>query len=136
MSVGIKNDGKLETTTWVPEDFVNEFSDEVRIKQRSILWYLVFIGFSVNYMIRININISIVDMIDKNLRKSSNVIASECFEITHESSLDSLTEVQKNSSNYTNAAESKRFPTLERKILDALGVKFVLISSCFATFKL
>lgn len=33
------------------------------INARSILWYMVFLGFAVDYMIRININITIVDMI-------------------------------------------------------------------------
>lgn len=30
-----------------------------------MLWYLVFFGFAVNYMVRININITIVDMIQQ-----------------------------------------------------------------------
>ncbi|XP_053669046.1 sialin [Anopheles marshallii] len=36
---------------------------EERISARSTLWYLVFVGFAVNYMIRINTNITIVAMI-------------------------------------------------------------------------
>uniref|UniRef100_A0A1S4H6N8 Major facilitator superfamily (MFS) profile domain-containing protein n=1 Tax=Anopheles gambiae TaxID=7165 RepID=A0A1S4H6N8_ANOGA len=36
---------------------------EVGISARSTLWYLVFVGFAVNYMIRINTNITIVAMI-------------------------------------------------------------------------
>lgn len=98
-------------------------SDDVRIKQRSILWYLVFVGFSVNYMIRININISIVDMIDENFRKSTNtvIVESECLAenrlnltVLHESS-----EVSSASS----SNQQTRFPSLERKLLDILGVK-------------
>ncbi|XP_037947382.1 sialin-like [Teleopsis dalmanni] len=33
------------------------------VEARTVLWYLVFIGFAVNYMIRINLNITIVEMI-------------------------------------------------------------------------
>uniref|UniRef100_W8BYB1 Vesicular glutamate transporter 2 n=1 Tax=Ceratitis capitata TaxID=7213 RepID=W8BYB1_CERCA len=35
----------------------------VEVQARTVLWYLVFIGFAVNYMIRINLNITIVEMI-------------------------------------------------------------------------
>ncbi|ALC41063.1 NaPi-T, partial [Drosophila busckii] len=33
------------------------------VEARTVLWYMTFIGFIVNYMIRINLNITIVDMI-------------------------------------------------------------------------
>lgn len=33
------------------------------VNARSILWYMVFSGFAVDYMIRISININIVDMV-------------------------------------------------------------------------
>ncbi|XP_069705479.1 putative inorganic phosphate cotransporter isoform X2 [Periplaneta americana] len=39
---------------------------------RDILWYLVFTGFAVNYMVRLNINIGIVSMV-KNIPKSNNI---------------------------------------------------------------
>ncbi|KAJ8919873.1 hypothetical protein NQ315_006402 [Exocentrus adspersus] len=42
---------------------------------RDVLWYLVFIGFAVNYMVRINLNIAIVSMVatrPKNNRISGN----------------------------------------------------------------
>ncbi|KAJ8981707.1 hypothetical protein NQ317_017751 [Molorchus minor] len=45
---------------------------------RDVLWYLVFIGFAVNYMIRINLNIAIVSMVK--LRPKNNVsLSSECL---------------------------------------------------------
>lgn len=45
---------------------------------RGVLWYLVFFGFAVNYMIRINLNIAIVAMIQP--KPSSNVsLTSECL---------------------------------------------------------
>jgi hypothetical protein len=97
--------------------------DEVKIKQRSILWYLVFFGFSINYCIRINVNIAIVDMIDASFRKSTNntIIQSECFVKPPEN----FTKLDENLENFTQREDRKRFPSLERKLLDALGVKLV-----------
>lgn len=96
------------------------FSDDVKIKQRTILWYLVFAGFSVNYMIRININISIVDMIDENFRKITNntLVDSECIDISSRN----FSNNPESSSNFTQT-EDKRFPSLERMLLDVLGVR-------------
>lgn len=95
----------------------------MRIKQRTILWYLVFIGFSVNYMIRINVNISIVDMIDENYRKVTNnsLIESECIVKANISKADTLKSLANESSTVD---DKRRFPSLERNLLDALGVKF------------
>ena len=59
---------------------VNE--DNIGVKARTVLWYLTFVGFAVNYMIRINASISIVDMIDGNFKRSSNAsndLISECI---------------------------------------------------------
>lgn len=93
----------------------------MRIKQRSILWYLVFVGFSVNYMIRININISIVDMIDKSHKKvtNSSIAESECFVRTEQNA----TEFTEANANVSAAESSSKFPSLERMLLDTLGVK-------------
>ncbi|XP_019867704.1 sialin [Aethina tumida] len=45
---------------------------------RNVLWYLVFTGFAVNYMIRINLNIALVSMISA--RPKDNItITSECL---------------------------------------------------------
>lgn len=35
----------------------------IPVEARTVLWYMTFIGFIVNYMLRINLNITIVDMI-------------------------------------------------------------------------
>lgn len=40
-----------------------KMAPEPRINARTVLWYLVFVGFAVNYMIRINMNITIVTMV-------------------------------------------------------------------------
>lgn len=46
---------------------------------RTVLWYLVFLGFAVNYMLRININIAIVDMNSVKKTTNNNHHRSECF---------------------------------------------------------
>lgn len=91
----------------------------MRIKQRSILWYLVFVGFSVNYMIRINVNISIVDMIDQSYRKVTNntLIESECID----RSLSNAT-IKVTTNEGSSAVGRNNFPSPERMLLDALGV--------------
>ncbi|XP_055840179.1 sialin [Episyrphus balteatus] len=40
-----------------------------KVQARTVLWYLVFIGFAVNYMIRINLNITIVEMVMSKAKK-------------------------------------------------------------------
>lgn len=49
------------------------------ITTRGVLWYLVFFGFAVNYMLRINLNIAIVSMI-KVRPDNSRALTSECLE--------------------------------------------------------
>lgn len=36
---------------------------KLSVEARTVLWYMTFMGFIVNYMLRINLNITIVDMI-------------------------------------------------------------------------
>ncbi|XP_060519538.1 sialin-like isoform X2 [Cylas formicarius] len=60
-----------------------EKGNEIKVSKhccsaRDVLWYLVFVGFAVNYMIRINLNIAIVAMVQP--RPKDNVsISSECI---------------------------------------------------------
>lgn len=95
------------------------------ISCRQVLWYLAFVGFAVNYMIRINLNIAIVDMIrtKKNTNDNGNVVVSECYNQTTESMqfvnvslTDGSQQQQKQSS-----ASSSRF-SFEREILKFLNV--------------
>lgn len=97
----------------------NIFTDAVGMKQRTILWYLVFVGFSVNYMIRINLNISIVDMIDEHFKKVTNntLVASECI-----AEIANLTNVDGYPQSSSPAEDRTKFPSLERMLLDFLGV--------------
>lgn len=52
---------------------------------RTVLWYVTFVGFMVNYMYRITINIAIVDMVAIRKVTPLNQYESECFvaEITN-----------------------------------------------------
>ncbi|XP_061393380.1 sialin-like [Musca vetustissima] len=45
------------------------------VQARTVLWYLVFIGFAVNYMIRINLNITIVEMVVSTKSKTISAAA-------------------------------------------------------------
>lgn len=86
----------------------------VGIRARSVLWYLTFIGFAMNYMIRININIAIVDMISKEY-KGKQVFMSECH---------NLENVTANSTLYDEPiVVTKDYVSLERRFLDYLGVR-------------
>jgi hypothetical protein len=94
-----------------------EAEESVGIKARSVLWYLTFVGFAMNYMIRININIAIVDMISSDFRGKS-VVMSECV-------------TSFNSSNLTFAETSgeqevievaRDYVSIERRFLDFVGV--------------
>ncbi|XP_017069533.1 sialin [Drosophila eugracilis] len=44
-----------------------------QVEARTVLWYMTFMGFIVNYMIRINLNITIVDMIAGKAIQNSSV---------------------------------------------------------------
>lgn len=51
----------------------------IQVKSRTVLWYYVFVGFAVNYMIRINVNIAIVDMVLEPKALKSKKISNECL---------------------------------------------------------
>lgn len=95
------------------------------VKARTVLWYMVFFGFAVNYIVRINANIAIVDMIDLNYKRSSSendtkistseCIATEVKNITDEN--DSFLVTLEND-------RSTRYTSIERKLLDYLNVSY------------
>lgn len=64
------------------------------INARTVLWYMAFLGFIINYMFRININIAIVEMVESVQKPKVN--SSECHTLSTPSIPDSL----KNSSKY------------------------------------
>jgi len=73
------------------------------VEARTVLWYMTFIGFIVNYMIRINLNITIVDMIAGKGAITSN-------------------ETHKNSTDLAALAEMNERFSLERWFLDWANV--------------
>lgn len=91
------------------------------ILARTVLWHLTFIGFAVHYMIRINMNIAIVDMVLPR-RNHSTSVGMECFiNYTH-------IEMPSNSKSSVGRALPKRKGTkvrfsFERKFLDAFHVR-------------
>jgi hypothetical protein len=91
----------------------------VGVKARSVLWYLTFIGFAMNYMIRININIAIVDMISSEY-KVKGVFMSECSNLNN-STLYDIRNVVSTLSNEQQIV-AKDYVSLERQFLDYLGV--------------
>lgn len=60
---------------------------------RDVLWYLVFTGFAVNYMIRINLNIAIVAMVKAKPKSTESINSgSECL---REEALAELKNIEK-----------------------------------------
>lgn len=53
---------------------------------RTVLWYVTFVGFMVNYMYRVNINIAIVEMIAIRTSGIANNHISECVQSSNSSS--------------------------------------------------
>ena len=95
----------------------------IGIKARSVLWYLTFFGFAINYIIRINTSIAIVDMIDLKFKKSTNnttVLTSECIIEAH-GNFTTTAEFD----NEANLDEQSKYISLERRFLDFLGVSHV-----------
>ena len=122
---------KVKKTVWqqtkISVKKISSFLDKIDcMKSRSILWYLVFVGFSVNYMIRININIAIVDMIDTNFKKSTNntVITSECLTVQNYTYPVNVTNnVWKHDEKQNKSAtEKKEYISLEKRFLNAFKV--------------
>lgn len=89
----------------------------IGVKARSVLWYLTFFGFAINYIIRITASIAIVDMIDPNFRRSSGnktIVTSECFGEVNLSTT---------SAELGNEIKLEKHVSLERRFLDHLGVR-------------
>ncbi|XP_056630946.1 putative inorganic phosphate cotransporter [Diorhabda sublineata] len=82
-------------------------------QKREILWYFVFSGFAVNYMIRINLNLAVVSMVaPKSKNKAS--ITSECLSGNIPNNNSYINGYQENST-FTNrhVPLNKTFPELE-----------------------
>lgn len=105
------------------------------VRARTILWLLTFVGFAINYMIRININITITDMIVTRPRSTAERhfgrSPSECVPFESWSldanNVSNLTprrqRHEQQQPNETRSATVGSF-TLERWLLDALHVPY------------
>lgn len=94
--------------------------ETVGVKARSVLWYLTFVGFAMNYMIRININIAIVDMISVEHRGSKSVLMSECFSVENSTNATFYDVVD-------GEVNKQSYVSLEKRLLDYFGVRCDLI---------
>lgn len=95
---------------------------QIGIKARTVLWYLTFVGFAMNYMIRININIAIVDMISEEFRGNTKVVQSECFSVansTNETFYEILEEEK--------IENTRKFISFERRFLDFMKVNWLYV---------
>lgn len=123
MAENVQKDGKdlIIIQSDIISDSINFIAqtDDVKVKQRTILWFLVFTGFSINYMIRINVNIALIDMLDSVYKKPSNTpnVSIECVDTTN----DVYTNDTENLNNDLIENEHTRL-SLERRLLDFLSV--------------
>lgn len=95
----------------------------IGLRTRSVLWYLTFFGFGINYILRINASITIVDMIDTSFRKSTGdrkIVTSECIAETNWTTRTELI-------NEGTSVENTKYVSLERRLLDVLGVRHSII---------
>lgn len=95
-----------------------EKEGSIGVKARRVLWYLTFSGFAINYIIRVNASIAIVDMIDASYKKSTSnrtIVTSECIVEQNATTLPEL-------SNEINFVDNSKYVSLERRLLDAFGV--------------
>lgn len=84
---GLRNFGgsHIETETIKNDQDHTQDSDDKTINgARTVLWYLSFLGFVINYMQRINLNIAIVGMVKKSgaIKSHDGILLnqSECFD--------------------------------------------------------
>ncbi|KAL7015356.1 hypothetical protein ACKWTF_016412 [Chironomus riparius] len=94
------------------------------IKARTVLWYLAFFGFAINTIVRINSSIAIVDMIDFNLKKSTNVnktvAVSECLAKDDKGAQNGTISIISN----IKLVNTTRYVSMERKILDYFEIEY------------
>ncbi|XP_067628286.1 sialin [Eurosta solidaginis] len=105
----------------------------VEVQARRVLWYLVFTGFAVNYMIRINLNITIVEMIATKA-KSASVYSVPATNLTQNSLSNNSHNQESINNSRLNASLSSERPvllvpkkvkySLEKHIFQVLGIQY------------
>lgn len=91
------------------------------MEKRTILWYMTFWGFAINYVFRMNINIAIVSMIKHSISKTNITIIYEC--LRHTESLKSNNTIAQISSEDLN---DNKFEWDEYQQNSVLGAFFTL----------
>lgn len=100
----------------------------VGIKARTIIWYLAFSGFAINFVITSNVPFAIIYMVEQSVKNhslSSISVSSECFGEgnftlpSEASSEKSLAEIQL----------VKSYVSIERRILTFFNVSFSAVIS-------
>uniref|UniRef100_A0A1A9VAA2 Major facilitator superfamily (MFS) profile domain-containing protein n=1 Tax=Glossina austeni TaxID=7395 RepID=A0A1A9VAA2_GLOAU len=87
-----------------------------RVQARTVLWYLVFMGFAVNYMIRINLNITIVEMI------TTKRAAAAVLKITRAANENNGTATNQLLSHYA-AKQNSKF-SFEKHLLNLVNIPY------------
>ena len=89
-----------------------ESEGTVGIKKRTIIWFLAFSGFAVNFVITNNVPFAIINMVDSNFQSSneSNQDLQLIQEMNNETNVDE------------HPVDIAQFISLERRLLDFLNV--------------
>lgn len=92
------------------------------INARTVLWYYSFVGFAIIYMLRVNINIAITEMITLNANKHT-IHMSECIVDEFANSTAAIVHYNNLTSSMIDTISPHRISfTLEQRILDFFGV--------------
>lgn len=103
-----------------------------RIEARTVLWYLVFCGFAVNYMIRLTASIAITEMIAQKPASFKKAHVSECLRndlITNQTSstiVDMLIMANQSLDNSSNAIP-KYIANIERFSIEKAVLRFLQV---------
>lgn len=91
------------------------------VQARTVLWYLTFVGFALNYMLRINTNITIVDMVKPRKSSTNNSVnVTKCHEVPE---YHNLTSQLFNGSSEEYLRNYTTF-TIERAFLDKFEIDY------------
>lgn len=80
-SPGERTPKKVNLISTVTESIASlkSFEKTRTINCRTVLWYMSFVGFMVNYIFRLNVNIAIVEMVSRKKATTTGYSTSECF---------------------------------------------------------
>lgn len=99
------------------------------INARTVLWYFSFVGFAINYMLRVNINIAITEMVTSNASEHTTHVGECVVNGFANSNTTSAPFNFTDFNNFTSPMIEAVLPrpvsyTMEQHILDSLGVSW------------